>query len=55
MVPDRGAFISYKSVCSLQVHMGNNSFAPGLGHGTAIILLDGQRLLIQNVLHVPGL
>ena len=35
--------------------MGNNSFAPVLGHGTAIISLNGQRLLIPNVLHVAGL
>jgi hypothetical protein len=55
MVPDHSAFISYKSVHGLQVRMGNNSFAPILGHGTAIILLNGQRLLIQNVLYVPGL
>jgi hypothetical protein len=26
-----------------------------LGHGTAIISLNGQRLLIHNFLHVPGL
>ena len=55
MVPDRGAFISYKSIHGLRVHMGNNSFAPVLGWGTAIISLNGQRLLIRNVLHVPGL
>ncbi len=55
MVPDRGAFISYKSVRSLRVHMGNNSFAPVLDRGMAIILLNGQHLLIQNVLHVLGL
>jgi hypothetical protein len=35
--------------------MGNNSYAPVLGRGTAIISLNGQRLLIRNVLHVPGL
>ena len=55
MVPDRGAFISYKSVHGFCVRMGNNSFAPVLGHGTAIISLNGQRLLIHNFLHVPGL
>ena len=55
MVPDCGAFISYKSVHGFHVCMGNNSFAPVLGHGTAIISLNGQRLLIRNVLHVPGL
>jgi hypothetical protein len=55
MVPDCGAFISYKSVSGLRVQMGNKSFAPVLGHGTAIISLNGQRHLICNVLHVPGL
>jgi hypothetical protein len=35
--------------------MVNNSFAPVLGHGTAIILMNGQRILIRNALHVPGL
>ena len=35
--------------------MGNNSYAPVLGRGTAIISLNGQRLLIRNVLHVPAL
>ena len=55
MVPDRGAFISYKSIQGLRVRMGNNSFAPVLGRGTAIISLNGQHLLIRHVLHVPGL
>jgi hypothetical protein len=55
MVPNRSAFISYKAVCNLRVQMGNNSYAPVLGRGTAIILLNGQPLLIQNVLHVPAL
>jgi hypothetical protein len=55
MVPDRNTFISYKSISGLQVQMGNNSFAPVLGCGTAIISLNGQCLLICNVLHVPGL
>jgi hypothetical protein len=55
MVPDRSAFISYKAVCNLYVQMGNNSYAPVLGQGTAIISLNGQRLLIRNVLHVPAL
>ncbi len=49
MVPDRNAFISYKSVVGLRVRMGNNSFAPVLGRGTMIISLNGQRLLILNL------
>ena len=55
MLPDRSAFISYKSVHHLCVWMGNNSYAPVLGWGTAIVSLNGQRLLIRNVLHVPAL
>ena len=55
MVPDHGAFISYTSIQGLRVRMGSNSFAPVLGRGMAIISLNGQRLLIRNVLHVPGL
>ncbi len=55
MVPDRSAFISYKAVCNLCVQMGNNSYAPVLGQGTAIISFNGQRLLIRNVLHIPVL
>jgi hypothetical protein len=46
MIPDRGAFISYKSVHGVWVRMGNNSFAPVLGRGMVIISLNGQRLLI---------
>jgi hypothetical protein len=35
--------------------MGNNAFIPVLGRGTAIITLNGKRILVLNVLHVPGL
>ncbi len=55
MLPDKSAFISYKQVVGLSVRMGNNSFVPVLGRGTAIFSLNGKRLLIQNALHVPGL
>ncbi len=41
MVPDRSAFISYKAVHNLRVRMGNNSYAPVLGRGTAVISLNG--------------
>jgi hypothetical protein len=53
MVPDHGAFISYKSVHGLWVCIGNNLFALVLGCRMAIISLNGQRLLIRYVLHVP--
>ncbi len=55
MFPDKLAFISYKSIPNLQVWMGNNFFLPVLGHGTPIISLNGQCILVRNVLHVPGL
>ena len=41
MFPDKSAFISYKLVANLQVRMGNNSFLPVLGRGSAIISLMG--------------
>jgi hypothetical protein len=34
MLPNKSAFISYYPVEGRRVHMGNNSFAPILGHGT---------------------
>jgi hypothetical protein len=55
MLPKKAAFISYKLVSNLQVCMGNNSFLLVLGCGTAVISLNGQHVLIQNALHVPGL
>ncbi len=35
--------------------MRNNSFIPVLDCGTTVISLNGQRVLIPNALHVPGL
>ncbi len=55
MFPNKLAFISYKSIPNLQVWMGNISFLPVLERGTAIISLNGQRILVCNGLHVPGL
>jgi hypothetical protein len=55
MVPDKSCFVSYKSMSGLSVRMGNNSYVPVLGCGTAIFALNSKRLLVRNVLHVPGL
>ena len=55
MFPDKSAFISYKSISHLKVRMGNNSYLPVLARGSAIISLNGQRVLVRNALHVPGL
>ncbi len=55
MFPNKEAFISYKSIQNLQVRMGNNSFLPVIGRGTAILSLNDQQVLVQNALHVPGL
>ena len=46
MLPDKLAFISYKSTSHLKVRMGNNSSLPVLGRGSAIISLNGQRVLV---------
>ena len=55
MLPDKSAFISYHLVSGRRVRMGNNSFAPIAGHGTAIISLNGRKILIRDCLHVPDL
>ncbi len=55
MLPQKAALISYKLVSNIQVHMGNNSFLPVLGCGTAVISINGQSVLILNALHAPGL
>jgi hypothetical protein len=55
MLPDKADFILYKSISNLQVQMGNSSFITVLGRGTAVISLNGQRVLIRNALHLPGL
>jgi hypothetical protein len=55
MFPNKEAFISYKSIQNLQVRMGNNSFLPVIGRGTAILSLNDQRVLVRNALNVPGL
>ncbi len=55
MIPDKSAFISYQTVSGRRVRMGNNLFAPILGTGSAIISLNGKRILIQDCLHIPAL
>ncbi len=55
MLPEKSAFISYYPVTGRRVHMGNNSFAPIAGYGTAIISLNGKKILICDCLHVPDL
>jgi hypothetical protein len=55
MVPDKSYFISYTSISSLSFQMGNNSYIPVLGCGTAIFALKGKRILVCNLLHVLGL
>jgi len=55
MLPDKLAFISYHLVSGRWVCMGNNSFVPIAGYGTAIILLNGKKILIRDCLHIPDL
>jgi hypothetical protein len=47
MLPDKSAFISYYPVSGRRIWMGNNSFAPIVGHGTAVISLNGKKILIR--------
>ncbi len=55
ILADKHCFISFKSISNLSICMGNNAYTPVLGHGTAIISLNGKRILVWNVLHVLGL
>jgi hypothetical protein len=55
MIPDKSAFISYRPCSGRRVRMGNNSFAPILGSGSAIISLNGKKILIRDCLQVPAL
>jgi hypothetical protein len=55
MLPEKSAFISYRPVANRCVRMGNNSFAPILGTGSAVITVNGKWILIQDCLHVPAL
>jgi hypothetical protein len=55
MLPDKSAFISHRPVVNHRVRMGNNSFAPILGTGSAVFAVNGKHILIQNFLHVPAL
>ena len=55
MILDKSVFISYRPVSGHGVRMGNNSFAPILGSGSAIIAINGKRILIRECLHVPAL
>ena len=55
MLPDKSAFISYHIITGRRVRMGNNSFAPIAGHGTAIVSLNGKKILIRDCLHIPDL
>lgn len=48
-------FISYKTTSNLKVRMGNNTYLPVLAQGSAIISLNGQRVLVRHALHIPGL
>ena len=55
MIPDKSVFISCRPVSGRRVRMGNNSFAPILGSGSAVIAINGKGILIMEGLHVPAL
>jgi hypothetical protein len=46
MLSDALTFISYNRVMDLSICMGNNSFVPAFGRGTAIFSLNGKRILV---------
>jgi hypothetical protein len=48
MILDKGAFISYRPVSGRRVRMGKNSFASILGSGSAVIAINGKRILIRE-------
>jgi hypothetical protein len=55
MLPNKSAFISYYPISGRHVRMGNNSFAPIVGHGTVVITLNGKKILIRKCLHALDL
>ncbi len=55
MLPDKSAFVSYTLVAGHRIRMGNNLFALIAGKGSAIILLNNKKILIQDCLHVLDL
>ncbi len=46
MLPDKLAFISYHPAANRRVRMGNNSFAPILGLGSAVVAINWKQILI---------
>jgi hypothetical protein len=55
MIPHKSAFISYKPITGRRIRMGNNSFSPIFGTGSAIISINGKLILIRDCLHSPAL
>jgi len=55
MFPERCAFVSYQPESSLRVKMGNNTYIPVRGRGSAVIELNGRLVLVRDALHVPDL
>ena len=55
MIPDYSAFISYRPSLDSDdnVILGDDTTARIAGRGTAVISLNGKRILLRNALHVP--
>ena len=46
MFPDRLVFISYHHSTHIRVQLGNSTYTPVLCTGTAIVSLNGKRVLV---------
>ena len=55
MIPDFGAFISYRKCVNRFAILGDETPLPILGKGTAKFSRNGKVLLIRNCIHVSGL
>ena len=55
MLPDYGAFISYRKCTNKYVTLGDESRLPIAGIGTAKFSLNKRILIIRNAYHVPVL
>ena len=55
MILDKRVFISYRPIFGRRIRMGNNSFAPILGSSSAVIAINGKRILIRECLHISAL
>ena len=55
MIPHYSAFLSYHPSTDTNdvVYLGDDTHARIAGHGTSVIKLNGQLVLLRNAMHVP--